>query len=641
MTRVAINVAILGHVDSGKTSLARMLSTLLSTASLDKHPQSMERGITLDLGFSAFKLSSDHGKEYLVTLIDCPGHSSLIKTVIGGAHIMDMAILVIDVTKGLQTQTLECILIAEMTTSKLIIVLNKMDLVEKGSSVVEDCRKQITEHLRNTRFDKVNMIEFSTLSNMGGKELMEAIRKVQDLPVRSGDGPLRLSADHCFSIKGKGTIVTGTVLQGTVKVQDEIEFSSLKMIKKVKSIQCFHESVNSAIQGDRIGICVQGFDASQMERGIVGKPASLRSACGIIAQVQRVRAFHLACTMRSKMHITIGHSTVMATVYPFGSVELRSKIKQYRQNENVKTIREDMRALSLGSLRKDRAPLFEFSLDQEFQHQQELATGHQYVFLALDHDVICPERTIIVGSRLDADVTQETSSRIAFYGTVVHVFEGKRQKNGLPIDIDALRVYQDKSRSGKIDVFPNDSTRFRHEYAIVHSLFQKDNSTAAFLGMEVQTNNGDIGTIESNFGHSGKCRIHFKKGTTAKVKDEVALSYSKLIFEKPKRIFQRKRIVPELKIVQINQSISHQGIIEKLKGETTQDDRNPVIIATGLFSNVESIESYLLAQVHTKYGEVGILEKPFGKSGKVRITFASGTVSKIGDPVYIYNNVTS
>ena len=171
-----INVGILGHVDSGKTSLSRALSTVGSTACFDKHPQSKERGITLDLGFSSFMTELpeqlvgqlDAGAMQ-ITLVDCPGHASLIRTIIGGAQIIDLMILVIDVnkvvssgpspgrsrsrspspspspspnpspnpdpnpTQGIQTQTAECLVIGEITNDKMIIVLNKVDMIPEAS----------------------------------------------------------------------------------------------------------------------------------------------------------------------------------------------------------------------------------------------------------------------------------------------------------------------------------------------------------------------------------------------------------------------------------------------------------------------------------------------------------------------------
>ncbi|CAI8054511.1 Selenocysteine-specific elongation factor [Geodia barretti] len=132
------NVGILGHIDSGKTSLAKALSSVASTASFDKNPQSRERGITLDLGFSSFSmpvpahLEGGGYEDVQVTLVDCPGHASLIRTIIGGAQIIDFVILVVDITKGIQTQTAECLVIGEITCSHLMVVLNKTDLTEES-----------------------------------------------------------------------------------------------------------------------------------------------------------------------------------------------------------------------------------------------------------------------------------------------------------------------------------------------------------------------------------------------------------------------------------------------------------------------------------------------------------------------------
>jgi selenocysteine-specific elongation factor len=136
MSILNFNLGILGHVDSGKTSLSKALSTVASTACFDKNPQSKERGITLDLGFSSFKVESPEHintkgfEEIQYTLVDCPGHASLIRTIIGGAQIIDMMVLVIDIVKGIQTQTAECLIIGEITCDKLMIVLNKLDLIE-------------------------------------------------------------------------------------------------------------------------------------------------------------------------------------------------------------------------------------------------------------------------------------------------------------------------------------------------------------------------------------------------------------------------------------------------------------------------------------------------------------------------------
>ena len=178
-----INVGVLGHVDSGKTSLTRALATMFSTASLDKHPESKLRGITLDLGFSAFRvpipehlraeLSDNGGAESGIdclqyTLIDCPGHASLIRTIIGGAQIMDMMILVIDVIRGIQTQTAECLVIGSITCETAIIVLNKIDLIPEAEreARVAQTKRNIRKAVSKTKFADAPMIAIS--ASIGG-----------------------------------------------------------------------------------------------------------------------------------------------------------------------------------------------------------------------------------------------------------------------------------------------------------------------------------------------------------------------------------------------------------------------------------------------------------------------------------------
>jgi selenocysteine-specific elongation factor len=171
-----INVGILGHVDSGKTSLSRSLSTVGSTAAFDKHPQSKERGITLDLGFSSFitdlpeQLKDTAYDAMQITLVDCPGHASLIRTIIGGAQIIDLMVLVIDVNKGIQTQTAECLVIGEITNDKMIIVLNKIDLLpaEGRQEKLAKMQTRIRKTLGATKFADAPMV--AVAAKPGGQE---------------------------------------------------------------------------------------------------------------------------------------------------------------------------------------------------------------------------------------------------------------------------------------------------------------------------------------------------------------------------------------------------------------------------------------------------------------------------------------
>ena len=372
---INVNVGILGHVDSGKTSLVKALSTLLSTAALDKNPQSQERGITLDLGFSSFTLpmpehlkeSAGIGKSLLqFTLVDCPGHASLIRTIIGGAQIIDMMILVVDANKGIQTQTAECIVIGEITTDKLVIVLNKVDLLpaderearidrmtnrlrkvfaktkfanfpiiatsaavggEKVASVGAKCANEKTE-----RRDGVSM----NLSNTSGvAELVDLIRATIEIPRRSLEGPLYYAIDHCFSIKGHGTILTGTVLSGSVSVGSIIEIPHLQIQRKVKSMQMFHKSVHTAGQGDRVGLCVTNLDPKLIERGIAVSPGSVPLLSTAICMVKKVRFFLEVCKSNTKFHVTIGHTTIPATVLFYGRKELAAQLLAKKKTSDI------------------------------------------------------------------------------------------------------------------------------------------------------------------------------------------------------------------------------------------------------------------------------------------------------------------
>eukprot|EP00197_Chlamydomonas_leiostraca_P012833 CAMPEP_0202860212 /NCGR_PEP_ID=MMETSP1391-20130828/2014_1 /ASSEMBLY_ACC=CAM_ASM_000867 /TAXON_ID=1034604 /ORGANISM="Chlamydomonas leiostraca, Strain SAG 11-49" /LENGTH=406 /DNA_ID=CAMNT_0049539353 /DNA_START=60 /DNA_END=1277 /DNA_ORIENTATION=+ len=342
-----INVGVLGHVDSGKTSLVAALSTKLSTAALDKHPQSRERGITLDLGFSSFSVPMPEHLQHLpydelqFTLVDCPGHASLIRTIIGGVQIIDMMVLVVDITKGLQTQTAECLVIGEIATSRLVVVLNKCDLLpeEERAKSIKKAQKRLAQTFNATKFAGVTMVPViakpgggatgGTVSDDSGgagsraAEGVDALRAllvamVPPDPRPPPSGPLLFAVDHCFPIKGQGTVLTGTVLAGSVCVGDTVELPTLRLTKQVRSMQMFKRPVNKAVQGDRVGVCVTQLDAALVERGLVCKPGSVPTFSAGIARVEKIRFFAGRVPGKSKFHVSVGHATVMADLTFFG-----------------------------------------------------------------------------------------------------------------------------------------------------------------------------------------------------------------------------------------------------------------------------------------------------------------------------------
>ena len=179
---------------------------------------------------------------FQLTIVDCPGHSNFIRTVIGGAQIIDFMLLVIDATKGVQTQTAEGLVIAELTTEVLVVALNKVDMFERGEDdpAYVGMRHKIGVILSKTKFGKPPMVAVAANPKSGAPSGLEALtaQLVASAPLPKRDivskDKFLFSVDHCFVLKGQGTVMTGTVLRGSVAVNDTIEIADLKVEKKVK-----------------------------------------------------------------------------------------------------------------------------------------------------------------------------------------------------------------------------------------------------------------------------------------------------------------------------------------------------------------------------------------------------------------------
>uniref|UniRef100_A0A182NH28 Selenocysteine-specific elongation factor n=1 Tax=Anopheles dirus TaxID=7168 RepID=A0A182NH28_9DIPT len=472
-----LNIGILGHVDSGKTTLARTLSAIASTAAFDKNPQSQERGITLDLGFSALQVDlPDHlrdqctaqGYEKLqYTFVDCPGHASLIRTIIGGAQIIDMMLLVIDSEKGIQPQTAECLIIGELTCRKMIVVLNKLDTlrdpaVQKKS--LDRLRKGIGGVLSKMAFDESPIVAISALTGENISLLVDTMNTKSFIPERNVRLPFMFAVDHCFAIKGQGTVCTGTVLQGTVHVGDEVEIPKMKLQRKVKSMQMFRKSYQTIRQGDRAGICITQFDPKLLERGIVCAPNHVQHVYAAIVRLCSVKYYKRPIKSKAKFHITCGYETVLAAVLLFtGDGD--------------------------GS----------FSLPQQYEYLEELFSDDrgQCVFALIEFEtpILAFQDALIIGSKLDTDV-HAADCRIAFSGRLAHIVrDGKYTDTFLP----ELQIYKHKTKSGTIQRAVND------QELIAVGLFKKSaNNRQTFVGLQVSLSSGERGIIEDTFGASGK-----------------------------------------------------------------------------------------------------------------------------------------
>ena len=583
-----VNVGILGHVDSGKTSLARALSTRLSTASLDKHPQSRERGITLDLGFSSFTLplpaqlrglvgrpggteggggggegGEAAGLKMQVTLVDCPGHASLIRTVLGGASIIDLMLLVVDATKGIQTQTAECLVVGEVTTDNLVIVLNKVDLfpAEKREEMVKKVSGKLRAVMKGTKFPNAAIIPLAAAPGASdaapplgtGLLLDHLARGLQERDLRrrgvaAGADAFLFAVDHCFPLRGQGTVLTGTVLHGGARVGDTIELPQLGVTKAIKSMQMFHRPAQACTKGDRVGMRVTQLDAAQIERGLACSPGYVIHVSAVVARVRPIRFFKGDVATKSKLHITAGHATVMATCEFFGTdpalppeaafaglsisgnghsgaaTEGDGKVAPfipgaaYRHYEGIGRMGgAEEEADADTDARADKIADSERSEGEKATSSAaplQSGGGECLALLRFEHPILLPrtdrtggaEATLLIGSKLDTDTVHGagTGCRLAFSGRVDYCFGGSTADE----DVKAhVRVYKWKSRRGTVDRVEDDDT------IIAKGLFKKETNVEAFVGMSVTCSaTGAKGKIEATFGKTGKVRCRFGKG---------------------------------------------------------------------------------------------------------------------------------
>lgn len=543
------NVGVLGHVDSGKTSLSKALSTVASTAAFDKNPQSKERGITLDLGFSSFAVplpehltSSGDYSAVQYTLVDCPGHASLMKTIIGGAAIVDLFMLVIDVSKGIQTQTAECLILGEILCSKLLVVLNKIDLIApaKRQSTISKVSKKVSKTLEATRFKGSRIVAVS--ANPGGGdtsphkgasdvdapskddtgigELISTLSSMIYVPNRSSEGAFVFAVDHCFALKGKGVILTGTCLQGRLAVGENLEIPALKEVRKVKSMQMFKKPVEFVKQGDRAGICVTQFDSSKLERGVACSPSSMPLTFAALIDASKIPHFKSDVKTGSKLHVSIGHETQTAKLSFFGGLDdaasqdgvenAASKLDELSIRDfdwtkdyvYLESMSDDRSAGLCASSKEDGNPEVASEENYTDSYPRPKVT-RRYAVVEFDHPICILPNSLVIGSKLDADIHQN-SCRIALSGRVLQLLQDKDYSVN---DLSKLKVFKSKRKEGIVE-------RMSDPYTVIaKGLFRKESKIDAFVNLRVSLSLvGEIGIIEGSFGQSGKFKIRIPEG---------------------------------------------------------------------------------------------------------------------------------
>ncbi len=515
-----VNLGVLGHVDSGKTSLCQCLTQVQSTACHDKSPQSKERGITLDLGFSAVYAHRPAGwgddRPFVqVTLVDCPGHASLIRTVVGGAQIIDAVLLVLDVTKGMQTQTGECLAIAELLVPRLVVLLNKVDLLppEERDKVlarkVDMLRKNI---FSKTRFGvDVPFVPFSTLDKERvpgySEALLQAVLGSMEAPRRRAVGPMVMLADHCFLLKGKGCVFTGTVVQGRLRVNDEFELPEFGQKRKVKSLQVFHKGVEQVIQGDRVALMTQMVEGDKPERTTLCSPGLLQRVGSVIIDLNKISYFKLPIKTKANFHVISGHQTTMAQVRLFSAELSEDQQKMLLAGRGRRQGFNDWEEAKEGAeFRLDKGQEYEVLTDLE-----EARPGATvFARLTFERPVLCSLGSFLIASKLDIDEAAKVC-RMAFHGQVLLVEQEKEE----------LRLFRWKERRGQVERLADEQT------LIVRDMFNKEVDLNKLIKQPVLLDNGQTGIMMGPFGKSGKLKVRLDEPFRGEGEGVVVYRYKK------------------------------------------------------------------------------------------------------------------
>ena len=304
-TKPHMNIGTIGHVDHGKTTLTAAITKTLherykigeavAFENIDKAPEERERGITISTAHVEYETPNRHYAH-----VDCPGHADYVKNMITGAAQMDGAILVVAATDGPMAQTREHILLSRQVGVPYIVVfMNKCDMVE-DEELLDLVEMEIRELLNEYEFpgDDIPIIRgsaFQALQDPNGPwgdkilELFEAIENYIPTPERATDKPFLMPVEDVFSITGRGTVATGRVESGVVKVQDEVEIVGLTdEIRKVvvTGVEMFRKLLDQAEAGDNIGVLLRGVQRNEIERGqVLAKPGSITPHTKFKAQV--------------------------------------------------------------------------------------------------------------------------------------------------------------------------------------------------------------------------------------------------------------------------------------------------------------------------------------------------------------------
>ena len=304
-TKPHCNIGTIGHVDHGKTTLTAAITKVLATrepsdenqivdfANIDKAPEERARGITINTAHVEYETKKRHYAH-----VDCPGHADYVKNMITGAAQMDGAILVVAATDGVRAQTREHVLLArQVGVPAMVVFLNKCDMVD-DPELIELVEMEVTDLLDEYGFTDTPIVKGSALKALedpNGKwgdaimELMDTVDEHIPTPVRDNEKPFLMPVEDVFTISGRGTVATGRVERGTLKLNDPVEILGISEDKKTSvatGLEMFHKLLDFAEAGDNIGILLRGINRTDIEKGqVVAKPGSVTCHTKFTAQV--------------------------------------------------------------------------------------------------------------------------------------------------------------------------------------------------------------------------------------------------------------------------------------------------------------------------------------------------------------------
>jgi len=296
-----VNIGTIGHVDHGKTTLTaaitktlaeRGMAQALAYDQIDKAPEEKARGITISTSHVEYETDKRHYAH-----IDCPGHADYIKNMITGAAQMDGAILVVAATDGPMPQTREHILLArQVNVPSIVVFLNKIDIADP--ELVELVEMELRELLTSYKFpgDEIPIVRGSALGALNGEKqwvdsvikLMEEVDRYIPTPVRDIDKPFLMPVEDVFSISGRGTVATGRIERGKIKLNEEVELIGFGPTKKsvVTGIEMFRKNLDEGQAGDNAGLLLRGIEKNEVERGmVIAKPGSITPHTKFRAQI--------------------------------------------------------------------------------------------------------------------------------------------------------------------------------------------------------------------------------------------------------------------------------------------------------------------------------------------------------------------